>query len=549
MKFLLLIMALLTPQLLQARLAYGRLAAQDLIAFAQLTSPLPSEALNVARSRYHVARHHQFIAARLMDWAIKRDEWRVTGDERGMRSAECGVRKNLMISIPYRHGKSEISVRKLVPWLGGKFPAKSGIVITHTDTLAHDLGRDCRDVWDSGGFRTAFPSNDAQLRTDSRAMDRLQTNAGGVWMFTGRGGMGGGFGADWILIDDFFKNAEEARSQATRDHAWHCYISDCQSRLNEESGGICMIGTRKHEDDPQGRILDPTNLHYDPREREKWEVIRLPALAEANDPLERTIDEPLWPERFSQDYWIAQRENKSELVREDFQVQGQCNPTPTEGKYFKKKWLSTYEAKELPRDLKGNYLLKFYGASDHAYRTGQENDRNCLLVAGIDPSDTIWIMSATWWQKAETDEMTEKMIDLMAEYQTLTWYAARDAISGSIRPFLMKRMKERQVYRTVDDDIREDKDLQRRAHSIKNRMAMGMVRFPKFAPWWPEAMTELVTFPNGQHDDLVAALAMLGMALDTMIKPDGLKPSDAPKKGTFAWHSHGQEAKPAKGWT
>ncbi len=535
MNLLLLIMALATisPQLLQARLNYGRLAQSDLLAFAQLTSPLPSEPLNPARTRYLVARHHQFIAAKLMQFARRE------------------TKKNLMISIPYRHGKSEISVRKLVPWITGNNPERSGIVITHTDKLASDLGRDCRDVFDSGGYRTAFPEFDCQLREDSRAMDRLQTNAGGVWMFTGRDGMGGGFGADWILIDDFFKNAEEARSQATRDHAWHCYISDCQSRLNEESGGICMIGTRKHEDDPQGRILDPTNLHYDPREREKWEVIRIPALAEANDPLGRAVDEPLWPERFSKQFWLGQRENKSELVRIDFQVQGQCDPIPTEGTYFKASWLSEYEAKELPKDMRGEYQLRFYGASDHAYRTGQENDNQCLLVAGVDATDTIWIMPASWWEKTETDVLTEKWIDLMLAYQTTTWWAARDAISGSIKPFLKKRMKERHCYRNVDDDIREDKDLQRRAQSIRNRIAMGMVKFPRYAPWWGEVKKQLIAFPNGKHDDFVAALAMLGMGMDRMLTADGRKPKDVPKPGTYAWHTFGQnkDAEKVKDWS
>lgn len=517
----------ITPQLLQARLAYGRLAAQDLIAFAQLTSPLASDPLNVAKSRYRVAAHHQFIARKLMDFSDRR-----------------GPKQNLMISIPYRHGKSEISVRKFVPWLGGRFPERSGIVITHTDKLAHDLGRDCRDVWDSGGFKTAFPAAKCQLRTDSRAMDRLQTVAGGVWMFTGRDGMGGGFGADWILIDDFFKNEEEARSQTTRDNAWKCYNSDCSSRLNEETGGICMIGTRKHEDDPQGRILDKHSTHYDPHERDKWEVIRLPALAEANDPLGREVDEPLWPQRFSKKYWTSRRESLSDIVREDFQTQGQCNPLPTEGKVFKKKWLVTYDLAELPKQL------RMYGASDHAVRKGQTNDRHCLLSVGIDASGVIWVLPDTYWEREDTLVMTQKMIELFKRNKPLCWFAAKDNISGSIGPFLRKMMLEGHVHQYIEETS-ETKDLQEsRVVSIRNWMAMGMVRFPKFWPQWSDAEQELLNFPSAKHDDLVAALALLGMGLDRLLPAEGVKPSDIPKKGTMAWHTYGQQAGPApKAWT
>jgi len=527
MKFLLLIaMTLITPQLLQARLAYGKLAQRDLIAFAQLTSPLPSEPLDVSKSRYKVARHHQYIGGKLMQFARRE-----------------GQKKNLMISIPYRHGKSELSVRKLVPWLAGNWPHRSGIVITHTDKLASDLGRDCRDVFDSGGYRTAFPSPLAQLRTDSRAMDRLQTVAGGVWMFTGRDGMGGGFGADWILIDDFFKNAEEARSAATRDNAWHCYVSDCSSRLNEETGGICMIGTRKHEDDPQGRILDKDNLHFDPKEREKWEVIRLPALAEAGDVLCRAIDEPLWPERFSKEFWLAQRENQSELVREDFQVQAQCNPTPTEGKFFKKEWLKTYTADELPK------ALRIYVASDHAVRGAQQNDRHCLLVVGIDASGTIWVLPETEWDRSDTLVMTDKMIDLMARKRPAIWFAAKDQIAGSIGPFLRQRMQEKRVFQYIKETA-ETKDLQEhRVISIRNSMASGMVRFPKHWPKWGEAEQELLHFPSGKHDDFVAALALLGMGLDTLTPAERKMISDLPKPGTMAWHSWGQGVSDEKAFT
>ena len=96
--------------------------------------------------------------------------------------------------------------------MGGKFPLKSGIVVTHTDTLAKEHGRDCRDYWLGMGFALTFGLNSqGSLRTDSQASDRLQTEkASGVVTFSGRGGLGAGVGADWMTFDDFFKNSQEA---------------------------------------------------------------------------------------------------------------------------------------------------------------------------------------------------------------------------------------------------------------------------------------------------------------------------------------------------
>lgn len=521
-----------TPQLLQERSLTGKKARHCLVTFARLNTPLPADPLNPAVSRYTWIRHHYFIAEQIQ------------------RVAKGEINR-LEIEIPPRHSKTELAVRHFVPWITGKFPDRSGIVVTHTDHLAWEHGRDCRDIFLGPGYRLTFGNTPgAKLREDSQARDRLEVAGGGTLIFSGRGGLGAGLGADWMVFDDFFKNSEEAHSETVRDTAWHTFISDCQSRLNRDDAPIILIGTRRHEDDVQGRLFDPTNPHYDEREAKRWTRIRLPALAEDGDLMGRKVDEPLWPARFGFDYYHARRTHRSEIVRMDFQTQDQCNPIPGEGDYFKAKWLQTYKPTELPKHL------RIYAASDHAYRKGQKNDLQCLLVVGVDASDTIWVLPDTWWHRAETDQMVEAMIGLMESRKPVCWWAARDAISGSVGPFLQKRMRERKVFAWVNDDMREDKDLERRAQSIRNRMAMGMVRFPLFAPWWPEAEKELKAFPNGKHDDLIAALALLGMGLDQMTPAAAAEAERGIKSGTLAWVRNEAErteterkiAESTKGW-
>ncbi len=510
--FLLMLAAQLSTDQLQSRFLAGELAAQDLISFAQLVEPLPSAPLDFASSRYHASRHHVMVADAL-------------------EKVERGEINRLEIEMPYRHGKTQLGVRAFIPWLMGRSPTRGVIVITHADSLAWEHGRDCRNYFRGVGYQLAFGENpDAQLRTDSQAMDRLQTNGGGVAMFTGRGGMGGGFGASILIFDDFFKNAEEAMSQTTRDHVWQCYTSDCKTRLNESTGAIVIIGTRKHADDVQGRLFDPTNPHYDEREAARWTRIRLPALAEANDPLGREKDEALWPERFPFEFWNEQRTNKSPVVRIDFQTQGQCNPTPEEGNYFKKDWLKEYQPDELPKEL------RMYVASDHAYKASQKNDLQCQMPFGVDATDTIWILPDTWWERAETDVMADNMLKLMRSRKPFAWWAAKDAISGSVGPFLKKRMREEKIYCSIEE-VTEDKDLVRRAQSIRNRAAMGMVRFPGGAPWWQRMKKELLDFPNGTHDDAVAALAIIGIGLDRLVPAETeYRPKDyLAKPMTLAW--------------
>jgi len=509
---LIMLLAQLTDDQVRDRYIAGQVAKHNLLAYAQLTEPLPSDPLNPYVSRYQISAHHELVAEALM-------------------RVERGEINRLEIEMPYRHGKTELTVRKFIPWAMGKKPERGIITITYADSLAWEHGRDCRNNFLSVGHKLAFGSSQrSQLREDSRSQDRLQTVAGGVAMFTGRGGMGGGFGAGILNFDDFFKNAEEAMSQATRDHAWQCFVSDCRSRLNESTGAIIITGTRKHADDVQGRLFDPNNQHFDKREADKWTRIRLPALAEENDPIGRAKDEALWPERFPFEFWNEQRTHKSEIVRIDFQTQGQCNPTPEEGNYFKKDWLKEYDASELPKEL------RIYVASDHAYRKDQKNDLQCQMPFGVDASDTIWILPDVFWERAETDVMTDEMLKLMRNRKPFSWWAAKDAISGSVGPFLRKRMREEKIYCTIEE-VTEDKDLIRRAQSIRNRSAMGMVRFPRSAPWWARMKKELLDFPNGSHDDPVAALAIIGIGLDRLVPAETeYRPVDyLAKPMTLAW--------------
>ena len=526
MILLLAFMAMISTELLQERLLYGKLAQKSLLAFAQLTHPVPNDYLNPRVSKYAIKPHHAFIAQQL---------------ERVNR----GEINRLEIELPARHGKSMLAVRKFVPWISGLNPDRSGIVVTHTDTLAREHGRAVRDVFRMGAYKLAFPNPRAALREDNQASDLLQLVGGGLLIFTGRSGLGAGAGADWLIFDDFFKNSEEAQSETVRNSAWNTFISDCQSRLNTDQSPIVLIGTRRHEDDVQGRLFDPTNQHYDENEAKRWTRIRLPALAEPGDLMGRQVDEPLWPEKYGTKYYMARRMSKSEIVRMDHQTQDQCNPIPEEGKWFKKAWLKTYTRAELPKQL------RIYIASDHAYRIKESNDASCLLVVGMDPTGEIWVLPDTIWAKMDTAELCDAIFKIIDTRKPAQWWAARDAISGSIMPLLRRRMLDTRKFFYIDDDIAEKKDLVARSASIRGLMAMGMVHWPIEWPQWSAAEKQMVSFP-GAHDDLIAALAMLGMGLDKMTPAEGLQVRDVPKKGTLAWHTHGQnktpEHAPASWW-
>ena len=92
--------------------------------------------------------------------------------------------------------------------------------------------------------------------------------------------------ADLILIDDPVKNHSEADSASQREALWNWFQSDLVTRL-KPGGRIVLVMTRWHEDDLAGRLLGTDD---------GWKLLRLPALAEAGDPLGRPVGEALWPD-------------------------------------------------------------------------------------------------------------------------------------------------------------------------------------------------------------------------------------------------------------
>ncbi len=84
-----------------------------------------------------------------------------------------------------------------------------------------------------------------------------------------------GFGGDLIIIDDPVKSRSQANSSVFRDRVWELSRDDIYTRLGPDAS-IILIQTRWHDDDLAGRRLKEMDDGG-----ERWEVIRLPELAEA----------------------------------------------------------------------------------------------------------------------------------------------------------------------------------------------------------------------------------------------------------------------------
>lgn len=490
--------AALEPDALKGakRILRVKKARDSLLDFTHLTMPHPSDPSDPDLSLYQEATHHRLIAEAL-------------------EKVEQGEILRLIITMPPRSGKSELCSRRLPAWAVGRNPHWHVIFATYAADFAQDFGREVRDIMRSPAFRLIFPTT--KLKRDSQASDFLKTEANGQLVFVGVGGPVTGRGADLFIIDDPFKSRQEAESQATRRHIWSWFTSTAFTRLMP-GGRIVIIMTRWHEDDLVGRIFDPEFV--DPAEAETWTMLELPALKDGK---------ALWPERYPVKVLESIRRT---IGPRDWSALYQQRPTPEDGDYFKREWIEKHAYG--PKDLPGN--LRIYGASDHALTTKEENDATCLGCFGIDEDDHIWILPDVVWDRMETDGTVEAMIDQMRRHRPQIWWAEDEHIKKAIGPFLRKRQQEERIYTYVESSP-ATKDHRTRARSIQGRMSMGMVHLPRFAPWYADALDELLKFPNAKHDDFVSFLAHIGMGLDTIrsARTPSHKPSNVIRVGSLAW--------------
>ena len=235
----------------------------------------------------------------------------------------------LMIFLPPRHGKSEMTTVRYAAWWLEQDPAQRGIIGSYNQTLANKFSRKVRKIAGKRGVPIDY---------SRRAVDDWETLPGGGLRAAGVGAGVTGMGGNLIIIDDPIKNREEANSITYRERVWTWYTDDLYTRL-EPGGRIVLIVTRWHEDDLPGRILAG-------EDGPNWTVIKIPAIAKDNDPLGRAQGAPLWPERYDLD---ALASIKTAIGSRAFASLYQQRPVEQEGGMFKRSYFKFVDVSDLPK--------------------------------------------------------------------------------------------------------------------------------------------------------------------------------------------------------
>jgi predicted phage terminase large subunit-like protein len=192
----------------------------------------------------------------------------------------------IIIEMPPRHGKSELASVHTPIWFLERWPWAHIILTTYAADFAVGFGRRVRD-----SFLVDTENLVVRVQHGAERVDNFLTTQGGGMTSVGIGGPITGKGADLLIVDDYIKNWMEASSDTTLEAIWNWFMTTAFTRL-EPGASVIILATRWVVNDLIGRLKKEDKGN-------QWKVIRFPALAEANDPLNRAIGEALWQQRYS----------------------------------------------------------------------------------------------------------------------------------------------------------------------------------------------------------------------------------------------------------
>lgn len=266
-----------------------------------------------------------------------------------------------LVTAPPQHGKSEFLSNWVPSWYLNLFPRRRVILGTYAQEYANRWGTKVRENL------LENPVSAIPMRHDTQSKKYFMTAAGGQMIAAGVGGPITGQGADLFVIDDPYKNWQEALSKQIRESRMDWLRTVARTRLTA-NGSIIVMHTRWHDEDMIGQLSKEAG----------WTVINLPAICEnpETDPLGRALGQALCPERYDEAALAGIRRDVTDLFWFPLYQQ---NPTNAKGAIIQESWIKPWDV--LPQ------MEEIALFADLTYEKDEENDFSVFEAWGRAAAD------------------------------------------------------------------------------------------------------------------------------------------------------------------
>jgi len=339
---------------------------------------------------------------------------------------------------------------------------------------------------EEASYKTLF---DTRLADDAKAKGSWATNGRGEYNAVGVGGAITGKGGGIIIVDDYFKNREDADSEVMSEKLWDWYKSTLRTRLTPD-GAIVIVATRWRDNDLVGRILEEQKTTGG----DEWEIIKFPAIAEEDEEF-RKEGEALWADHYTLELLDK---TKQDIGSYEFAAQYQQNPVNHETQIFKQDMFRYIELEEVQ-----NKITSCYITIDSALSKRKNSDYTGITINWVD-TENVWYIKS-YRTKVNPTELIQLIFDLHSVYKPVAIGLEETMMTQAIDPFLTVEMAKKNIFPNVVPLKHGGVNKEVRIKGLLPRYDRGHIYHIKGLCNDLEA--ELVRFPSSAHDDNMDSMA------------------------------------------
>jgi predicted phage terminase large subunit-like protein len=400
----------------------------------------------------------------------------------------AGTIRKLIITLPPRHGKSELVSGSFPAWVLGNDPKSKLTIVSYGSELSNSLFNNVRTIVKDDRYGQLF--HDVSIRKGQDRADQLVTAGGGGVRATSKAGAMTGLGTHFLIVDDFHK-ANESMSAVERDNAIETFRTTFFNRFdNLNDSRIVIVMQRIHENDLVGWALRTPGWHH----------LNLPAYAVQDEaiPLPRG---KVWHRRKGDvlaPFLISAEELKrklAEMGERAFGAQFQQDPTIAEGALIDWNWFGQYGERP-PR----SFFHRIVQSWDPATTDRINSDYSVGLTWGY--RDGQWYLLDVIRTQMPFNILTERVISWHQRWKADALIIEGASIGISLYQMVKKARLPGIIRAPAPKGSKED-----RLAKATVQLQSGNFLLPESAPWLEAFRKELLGFPDATNDDQVDALS------------------------------------------